>query len=150
MISNKKVQELYDIHTRHIPRDTKHLWEAENLDDILDIIKLIKPNVYMLVKCCTDWELTLQLATFEIVRRVRLNLLSIIDCNEIINILENVWIEYRKTSYLCLNSDFSETFKCKIQKRMKILYNTLFKLNQIRLNILNNKLINIKEQYNKI
>lgn len=116
MRSNKKVQEIYKIHTQHISRDVKHLGEAENEQDILNIVKEIKPNVYMLSSCCVDGEPTLQIANYQKVRRIRLNLFSSVERKSIINQLENNGIEYRMTSYLPLNRDFIETLRCKIQK----------------------------------
>ena len=131
MRPNIKVQELYRIHTEHIPSDTKHLGEAESIQDILSIVEKIQPNVYMLAKCCTDGKPTLQLATWKMTRRVRLNLLSITERSAIIQTLENKGIQYRRTSYLPLNPDFTETTKCMIQQQLKPLYNFVFKISQL-------------------
>ncbi len=131
MRSNVKIQELYRIHTKHIPRDTEHLGEAESIQDVLDIVEKIQPNVYMLAKCCIDDKPTLQLATWKIIRRIRLNLLSITECSTVVQILEDKGIQYKRTSYLSLNPDFTETTKCIIQQRLKLLYNFVFKINQL-------------------
>jgi len=122
MRPNRKIQELYRAHTEHIPRDTEHVGEAESVQDVLSLMGRVKPNVYMLAKCCVDGEPTLQLATWDVTRRVRLNLLSAAEREKVIKELESRGIEYRRTSYLPLNPDFTETTKCKIQKHFKFVY----------------------------
>jgi len=122
MIDNSIVQKKYHNHTYHLKRDTLHLGDAENISNILEIVSVIKPNVYMLAECCVDRTPTLQLATYRIVRRMRLGLISQNDRLKLIKILEKKDIEYRRTSFLALNSDFSETIKCKFQKHFVFLY----------------------------
>ncbi len=130
MRQNCKIQELYRAHTQRIACDTEHVGDAENARDVLDLADKINPNVYMLAKCCVDGETTLQLATWNTVRRVRLNLLSLAERKGIIKELESRGIEYRRTSYLPLNPDFTETTKCKIQKHFKFVYKMALKITQ--------------------
>jgi hypothetical protein len=122
MRKNNYVQQIYDLHTRRLSRDVKHLGDAESLDDVANTIEFVKPNVYMLAKCCTDGVPTLQLANWDIVRRMRIDAFSETDRQQMNQLFNERGIEYRETGYLALNPDFSEGLKCKIQTKLKFLY----------------------------
>ena len=126
MIENPKVQHIYEMHTRHISRDAKHLGDADGLDDVVKIMEDIHPQVYMLARCCTDGTPTLQLANWDIVRRMRIGRFSETERQQMNDLLNIHGIIYKKTSYLAMNPDFSDTIKGNIQSRLKFIYNMGF------------------------
>ncbi len=126
MIENPEIQSIYELHTRHVPRDTKHLGDAEGLDDVVTAIEDTRPNVYMLTRDCTDGTPTLQLANWETVRRMRIGGFSETELQQMNELLVEQGIEYKKTRYLALNPDFSETLKCKVQTKLTFLCNIYF------------------------
>ena len=122
MISNPEVQHRYELHTKYLSRDIMHLGDAEGLEDVIEVIEKIHPNVYMLARCCSDGAPTLQLANWETVRRMRIGGFSESELQEMNELLAERGIGYKKTKYYALKPDFSETFSCKIQRILKPLY----------------------------
>lgn len=130
MKQNSTIQKIFENHTKHIPRETIHLGDAETWKDILKAKKEIKAKTYMLSKCCIDNIPTLQLATKKKVRRMRLGMFSDKEKREIIAKLEKIGLKYRETSYLALNPDFTETKRCKFQKKILFLYKLRIKIRE--------------------
>ncbi|MBI1935837.1 hypothetical protein HYS31_05340 [Candidatus Woesearchaeota archaeon] len=135
MKPNPKVQRLYELHTKHLDRDARHLGDAENLQELIEYTERNKPAAYMLAKCCTDGTPTLQLAyrpatagSKITVRRVRLGMLSDQERLKLVQILERESVPFRQTSYLSLNSDFTETESCRKQERLSLYYQVAMKI----------------------
>lgn len=126
MKENPEVQHIYELHTRHIPRDIKHLGDAEGLNDVIATMDAIHPNVYMLSRCCTDRTPTLQLANWNTVRRMRIGGFSETERQQMNELLSQKGIKYKKTSYLAMNPDFSNTLKGSIQARLKFIHTITF------------------------
>ena len=130
MKNNKIVQELFEVHTRHIPRQTIHLGDAENWRDIMNVKNKINAKLYMLSKCCTDGTPTLQLRNSRKIRRIRLGNFSKNELDEIIRKLDKSGLKYCETRYLALNPDFSRTKRCIFQERFSFFYNFLMKVRE--------------------
>lgn len=122
MKPNVASQKRYDFHNSHLRRDARHLGDAENFDDIVSVIDSISPNVYMLSRSCVDGVATLQLANWDVVRRIRIGSFSGDERKDLAGLLESRGIEYRRTRYLALNADYSETVKSKFQRVAVPLY----------------------------
>lgn len=140
MKPNPLAEQKYARHVKHLDRDAIYLGEAENLDEITRVVEEIKPNVYMLAKSCVDRTPTLQLANWQIVRRMSLGSLSSEDKSKLVDLLASKGIQYKKTRYLALNPDFTETEECRHQERFGRIYSAYYET-KVFLGVLGKRLI---------
>ncbi len=131
MRPNPFVQNIYRIHTKHIPKEAIHLGDAESLDDVVVVAEEISAQKFSLAKCCTDGSPTLQLANGNRVRRMRLSLLNDSQRSDAVKYLQQNGVYYKQTSYLPLNIDFSETDLCRKQERFKHIYRAAIKVGEV-------------------
>lgn len=122
MIIDEKSSRAYDLHTRHLRRDAQFLGILESLSEAQEVISELSPNVYMFAEGCVTGEPSLQVATWDWVRRMNLSRLSLDERYQLVSWMEEQGIEYRQTRYLCLDRRFQLTSRGRFQKHFKPFY----------------------------
>ena len=116
MLPNKKAKEAYELHARNARGDRQHLGNAENIDEIIQVIENISPRSYTLVASCVDWAPTLKLKAPGITRRINLSHLSDEEKHKLVEILDEREITHKPVDFFNINPDYSVPLRTRMQK----------------------------------